>query len=469
MTRSPRQAALSWLHTWIGLTCGWVLFLVFLTGSLTVFAPEIDAWMRPALRAQSRLSLSENAAAAQETLRRVAPDATSGWVILPGNEARLTRLIWWRGNARRSDYLSADGDSLLGVNPGAGAAFFKALHWRFDLAPSIGRWAVALPTFGLLLAIVTGVWIHRRRFADFFTWQRRAGASRQMRDLHTVGGMAALPFLTMIAYTGLVFSATVVFPAGVDDLYGGSRNRLSMEAFGLPPMSQRSKSSPKAVAWTSFAGIVARAEAEWGEGNVASLQFNRDGGSLRVVARQRDERRIALRQETLQFDGETGVPVQHRRPEGSGVRLHTLLTGLHAGHFGGDTVRWLYFLGGMIGAAVIGSGVVLFSLKRRELPSLPHGAIARVNLAATLGVLLAVAAFLWGSRLGCPLDDRALWERLIFWGPGWSPWGTPSSARTAPPGGNRRPARRFFAAACRSSTWRRAARRPPSPMPPLWG
>ena len=94
MTPSPRHNALSWLHFWCGLICGWTLFLIFISGSLTVFGPKIDAWMRPALRARTTLTPRENAAAAQETLHRIAPDATSGWVILPSEKTPLTRLIW---------------------------------------------------------------------------------------------------------------------------------------------------------------------------------------------------------------------------------------------------------------------------------------------------------------------------------------------------------------------------------------
>ncbi len=152
--------------------------MIFISGSLTVFGPEIDAWMRPALRARTTLTPRENAAAAQETLHRIAPDATSGWVILPSEKTPLARLIWWQGRLRGTTYLFPDNSAPLNVQPGAGAAFLKALHWRFDAPPRPGRWAVALPTLGLLLALVVGVWIHRRLFADFFTWQRRAAPSR---------------------------------------------------------------------------------------------------------------------------------------------------------------------------------------------------------------------------------------------------------------------------------------------------
>ena len=43
--------SMAWLHTWGGLIVGWLLFVIFLTGSLAVFDQEIDNWMQPELPA----------------------------------------------------------------------------------------------------------------------------------------------------------------------------------------------------------------------------------------------------------------------------------------------------------------------------------------------------------------------------------------------------------------------------------
>ena len=46
--RSFRQSV-SWLHTWTGLPMGWLLFAVYLTGTLAYFCTEITFWMQPEL------------------------------------------------------------------------------------------------------------------------------------------------------------------------------------------------------------------------------------------------------------------------------------------------------------------------------------------------------------------------------------------------------------------------------------
>ena len=35
------RQSMSWLHTWCGLTCGWLLCAIFLTGTLSVFREPI--------------------------------------------------------------------------------------------------------------------------------------------------------------------------------------------------------------------------------------------------------------------------------------------------------------------------------------------------------------------------------------------------------------------------------------------
>ena len=49
MTKTFTQS-MAWLHTWGGLLAGWLLFAVFLTGTLAVFDQEIDHWMHPEVR-----------------------------------------------------------------------------------------------------------------------------------------------------------------------------------------------------------------------------------------------------------------------------------------------------------------------------------------------------------------------------------------------------------------------------------
>ena len=62
---------MNWIHSWSGLLFGWLLFAVFLTGTLTVFDNEITYWMQPEL-----LEVSSDARDGDETWPPVLEFAT---------------------------------------------------------------------------------------------------------------------------------------------------------------------------------------------------------------------------------------------------------------------------------------------------------------------------------------------------------------------------------------------------------
>ncbi len=48
MKENFRQS-MAWLHTWLGLLFGWLLYFMFVTGTAGYLDTEIDRWMRPEL------------------------------------------------------------------------------------------------------------------------------------------------------------------------------------------------------------------------------------------------------------------------------------------------------------------------------------------------------------------------------------------------------------------------------------
>ena len=76
-----RQAN-AWLHTWVGLLLGWLLYAVFLTGTLSFFQEEITFWMKPELHA----SVPDNQTAQRlaQAMQSLAPNAAQWTLTLPG-------------------------------------------------------------------------------------------------------------------------------------------------------------------------------------------------------------------------------------------------------------------------------------------------------------------------------------------------------------------------------------------------
>lgn len=95
--RSLTQS-MSGLHTWCGLLLGWVLFAIFLTGTLAVFDRELNWWTQPELPATSASQITA-VQTAQRWLEREQPNASAWNISLPTE--RLPSLSVSTGEGRR--------------------------------------------------------------------------------------------------------------------------------------------------------------------------------------------------------------------------------------------------------------------------------------------------------------------------------------------------------------------------------
>lgn len=191
--------SLAWLHTWGGLIFGWILFAIFLTGTLAVFDKEIDSWMRPEIPAHT-LTSSEAAQRALDYLHAQQPNASTWNIGLPTE--RSPGLTVSSGEQRRGGGVNLDPESgaPLDVRKTAGGGFFFRFHFTLDLPRNIGIWVVGLAAMGMLVALVSGIVIHKKFFKDFFTF-RPAKGQRSWLDAHNATGVLVLPFHLMITYT----------------------------------------------------------------------------------------------------------------------------------------------------------------------------------------------------------------------------------------------------------------------------
>ncbi len=90
------------------------------------------------------------------------------------------------------------------------------------------------------------------------------------------------------------------------------------------------------------------------------------------------------------------------------------MIGLHAGRFADTALRWLYFLSGLFGTAMVGTGLVLWTAKRRgklpdpQRPHLGFRIVERLNIAVVAGFPIALSGYFLANRLlPLGLADRA--------------------------------------------------------------
>ncbi len=84
-------------------------------------------------------------------------------------------------------------------------------------------------------------------------------------------------------------------------------------------------------------------------------------------------------------------------------------------------MRWLYFLSGLAGAAMIATGLVLWTTKRRQQlgrngePDVGLRFVEHFNVGIVTGLPIGIAAYFWANRLlPIGLNARDEWERHVL-------------------------------------------------------
>ena len=419
--KSTFTQSMAWLHTWGGLLFGWLLFAIFVTGTLAVFDREITHWMKPEQhRAQPA---GDVLGIAQSFLEREAANADRWNIGLPNEREPTLRLNWrvpdgtLRGEQHARTLDPATGQDLA-PRASQGGGFFFRFHFSLDFGRT-GVWIVGAATIGLLAALTTGVIIHRRIFRDFFTFRPKSSPQRSWLDAHNATGVLALPFHFMIAFTGLVIFWGIYMTGGVQSAYDGNRPAFNVE--NSPPMPTR-EATGVAAPMRPLADHVAAAERLF-DGPARNLNIANPGDAAAIVqVNRRIDDRLNLNSDRVAFDGVSGELLDLRMERRPGLVVQRVMAGIHFIQFGDYAVRWLFFIAGLTGCAMMATGVILFSEKRADkqaddpAAAVIYRAVERLNVAAVAGLLVACAAYFWGNRL-LPVDmaERIRWEINLFY------------------------------------------------------
>lgn len=419
------RRAMAWIHTWLGLLAGWILFAMFLTGTASYFRPEITRWMQPELNVQpvSSAYATETAVA---HLQALFPNDEQWTIYLPDDRTTNIR-IFTRARPdpnpkalpapRRSELKldPATGDPLKARETRGGEHFYR-FHFQLQLPYPWGRWLAGLCAIFMLAAIISGVITHKRIFVDFFTLRWGKG-QRSWLDAHNVSAVLALPFHAMITYTGLITLVAMYMPWPVAANYKEPAV-FGTEAYGVEP---KQSASGRAAQLVPIAPLVRAAVREWHGGRPASIviRYPNDAAATVLIGRSGADR-LNARSASITYSGADGRRLSSSSEPGAALKTAGVMLGLHLGSFAGPVLRWTYFLLGLTGAAMVGTGLVLWTAKRRKpgaKPFLGFRIVERLNIGAIACLPAGMAGYLLANRLiPADLPDRADIEvSVMFW------------------------------------------------------
>ncbi|WP_102798699.1 PepSY-associated TM helix domain-containing protein [Bowmanella denitrificans] len=427
------------LHTWTGLIGGMALFICFFAGALTMFKPELDRWVSPPVQQlpwveESRLSLLVEKAIAEH------PQAANSFTLHVQHNEGVEAPMSWRIRSKddSSTYwlASLDADNRLMVRqhePSQLAHLVDMLHQTAGI-PGEGHHMWGVYVMGAVcflygLALLSGVILLLPSLVkDFLLLRRQKTSKRFWLDAHNVIGITSLPFHILIAWTVVVF-------AFHDQIYDG----LEALVYQGEPAFARAEADPDAPVFntaellmpTQMAPVITKLSANF---QIYEASYSRVQGNTPSVRIAGSDKAHMVRAPSFGFvslqpyTGEVLDKDYLPGYEDGWLDMVIAVFALHFGSYGGDTIRWVYFMLGLSGAFIFYSGNLLWIESRRRKQREAGQVVeqqknARLMASATVGVCwgsvagvaLAMSIGKWVSATGGDANSAYLWVYyLVF-------------------------------------------------------
>ena len=422
--------SMTWLHTWVGLLVCWLLFLIFIAGTLAFFRWELNFWAKPEIHHFEQPQQRVAAQQAQITqgfayLQQQAPkserwnislaDERKDWLTYSYQEPREPgkRAPW-------QDYY-VNPKTLEGVDTvreSKGGHFFYRLHFDLHyLDVKTARWLVCFASLFMLIALITGVVIHKRIFKDLFSLRTNKGV-RSWLDSHNLSSVLALPFHIMITYTGLITLIFMLFPYPTMTAYEDGLRGFYADVFNF----QRTEPANEPTAMVGVNTLLDQLYTKWPDADIRQVRIdhpNDRSASVRFIIDS--GKAIVDRPPSITFNATTGEVVDINEVDRSvSEAIYDGMIALHAARMAQPVLRWLYVLCGLAGCIMIASGAIMWAKRlhqrnKKQRPAIGLRTVDSLNLGTFMGLPLATLAFFYANRL-LPMNvsERADQEILAF-------------------------------------------------------
>nr|WP_086491298.1 PepSY-associated TM helix domain-containing protein [Novosphingobium panipatense] len=347
-------------HSILGLAFAAVIYLVCLTGTLAVFAPDLERWEVPATPVARTLSDAAAARALAEGAKHIPAD-TALYLALPTPAKEGASLTAFSPTFERKWAVAEDGS--LSDLEAVWTEFLIHLHVNLHLPRSWGEFIVGLTGVALLSSLVSGILAHPRVLRDAF--HLRLGGSRRLQeaDLHNRLGIWALPFHFTLALTGALLGLSTIIVAVLALLLypeGGMKKVYELFLDAPPPVDARAAPMP------DVAALIAEARARAPEAAPQNVVVERPGRADMRVTVTSGRAKLLVQQDETKFDaGGRIAGEEHPQDFVTGTRILGGIGQLHFGWYGGLPVRIAYGLLGIALCVVTSSGVTIWLARRR--------------------------------------------------------------------------------------------------------
>lgn len=375
-------------HSGLGLAFAAAIYIVCLTGTLSVFAYEFLRWENPSAPRVESVTPEAVQAAYVAALARAGEGVEHVWISLPRDELPWLMVTTDKGGEHVSWLADGSGRLVQRAND-RWKEFLTQLHINLHLPHTIGLFVVGMTGVALLSSLISGVLAHPRIFRDAF--HLRIGGSRRLQeaDLHNRLGVWGLPFHVLVSLTGALLGLQLLIVGVLGlALFQGDTNKV-YDLFLPPHPVDDARPAPPLDVRPMFAEVASRAPE--GQIEYVFLEHPTERGSAALFNVKATPGRIAG-VDAYTFDRSGKLYYSKLVQENNlGERILGAMGPLHFGWFGGGLVKIAYGILGL-GLTYLAAGGVLIWLARRRDKGRPAPGWERVWTAVLWGQPLALAA-----------------------------------------------------------------------------
>ena len=297
------------------------------------------------------------------------------------------------------------------------ADFIYRLHYNLNIPA--GKYVLGFVTLFFLFALISGIFIHARKFiANFFQYRGDKHKRSQLLDMHNVVGVISLPFTIMYAISGLIFNLVIIYQiAFALTVYQGDGEALLRDA-GFKTIAPTWENTPRST--LNIDQLIDKVTGEYGIAPRMLTLYNYGDKSSVIQLRSQDTSELTAAYNIAYSltDGSVVMKSDSQHPNtltiGTGV-----LRKLHYGNYAALDLRFIYFVLGLAVCGLIITGNFLWLEKREKQRQFSQRTltIARyITMVGSAGIMVAIStAFLTERLMPINWKDRADLLAGVFW------------------------------------------------------
>jgi len=389
-------------HSLLAVVFGALIYILAITGTLSVFNHELQRWEQPNAPEMERIAPEAAERAALAVFAAEPQPTTHLYINFPQEDLPRTVIT----TDTQAFFARADG-SIAGREHFPWTQFLLDLHYYLHLPHVLGLTVVGALGVMLLVLALSGLIAHPRIFRDAFALRRGAGRLTLV-DLHNRMGVWTLPFHLSNALTGAILGlasvlALVIAAAGFDN----DRDAVFAPTFGAEPAAD-ARLAPVAKLARPLAFMAERFPAL----DVAHVVLHDPGtvGQHTEIIAEHPDRLIFgdyyLFDPAGAYRGNVGIS------DGTvGQQVTGAVYNVHFGNWGGVPVKLAYLVFGLVLCVIVASGLAIYFSKREA-----RGQPAPQLAGAWQGVVWGTPALLATTMAAALLGLEGLGLVCLFWG-----------------------------------------------------